>query len=160
MPTILNATILNGQGLLGWLEGPPAWEPKSGGNHLDVAFDYPAKLWPWSGYLALYLRVAQSGTGYRGTAEGVVSFTVVSPPGKGETQERRSKVRRGSPSPVRRRSERRRCSKMFGFRHFSWRLFVSRDFRGLYATFLGDLRVQDPTSRGYRDRKAGHSKAP
>jgi membrane-bound transcription factor site-1 protease len=99
MPTILNATILNGMGVTGWLEAPPSWTPSGGlfggggGAHLDVTFGYTQPvLWPWTGYLALYLRVKESGQTYKGIAEGTVTFTVVSPPAKGETRNRRSTV--------------------------------------------------------------------
>eukprot|EP00898_Chlorokybus_atmophyticus_P007485 jgi/Chlat1/7738/Chrsp66S07212 len=89
MPLMFNATILNGMGVTGWLESPPVWE--FSGEHaalLDVQFTYPDVLWPWSGYLGLYIRVKPEGATYAGTVEGRVTFTVVSQPQHGETQER------------------------------------------------------------------------
>jgi hypothetical protein len=55
-------------------------------------FEYSEQLWPWSGYLALYLRVKDEGADFLGTASGTVSFTVVSPPGPGEAAQRHSLV--------------------------------------------------------------------
>mmetsp|Transcript_28999 Transcript_28999/g.55594 ORF Transcript_28999/g.55594 Transcript_28999/m.55594 type:complete len:1292 (+) Transcript_28999:258-4133(+) len=92
MPTILNATILNGMGLTGWLEAPPEFVPGRNGQHLEVTFDHPERLWPWAGYLAIYIRVGSSGKDFQGTAEGTVRLRVASPPGRGETSVRRSEV--------------------------------------------------------------------
>jgi len=47
-----------------------------GGRHLDVRFEVSHQLWPWSGYLALYLRVKESGADYDGLASGNVSSLV------------------------------------------------------------------------------------
>ena len=94
MPFMFNATIVNGMGLTGWLEAPPTWH--SGGDrmasHLDVRFAFSEVLWPWSGYLAVYVRVKATGRGVSGRATGKVKFTVLSPPAKGETKLRRSVV--------------------------------------------------------------------
>lgn len=43
------------------------------GKLLDVRFEHSEQLWPWSGYLALYLRVVDAGAAATGTAEGQVS---------------------------------------------------------------------------------------
>lgn len=94
MPVVFNATILNGLGLVGALEGPPTWAPAdAGGQLLDVRFEHSEQLWPWSGFLALYLRVKDEGAAFSGTASGEVTFTVVSPPGPGEAAPRKSTVR-------------------------------------------------------------------
>lgn len=42
------------------------------GKLLDVRFEYSDQLWPWSGYLALYLRVDKAGATTTATAEGQV----------------------------------------------------------------------------------------
>ena len=42
------------------------------GGLLDVRFEYSEQLWPWSGYLALYIRVSAAGRQTTGTAEGEV----------------------------------------------------------------------------------------
>lgn len=81
MPVMFNATILNGMGVVGQLEGSPEWKPADqGGEYLDVQFEWSPVLWPWSGYLAVYLRVRSEGSTFHGTAQGEVSFTVLSPP--------------------------------------------------------------------------------
>ena len=49
-------------------------------------------LWPWSGYLALYIRVKDEGAAFNGTAKGEVTFTIRSPPAPGETAPRTSTV--------------------------------------------------------------------
>ena len=97
MPFMFNATIVNGMGLAGWLEAAPEWRPSDDavgdlGNHLDVRFAFSEMLWPWSGYLAMYVRVKSSGATISGRASGTVSFAVLSPPGRGETEPRRSVV--------------------------------------------------------------------
>ncbi len=42
------------------------------GGLLDVRFEYSDQLWPWSGFLALYIRVTDAGRQTTGTAEGEV----------------------------------------------------------------------------------------
>ena len=42
------------------------------GALLDVRFEYSEQLWPWSGFLALYIRVTAAGQQTTGTAEGEV----------------------------------------------------------------------------------------
>lgn len=93
MPLIFNATILNGMGVVGWLEGSPQWEPDTsatqGGSFLEISFTHSPVLWPWSGYLGIFIRVNVQGRGFSGKAEGKIHFTVVSPAGKGEKKPRR-----------------------------------------------------------------------
>jgi membrane-bound transcription factor site-1 protease len=93
MPLIFNATILNGMNVVGKIEKKPTWSPTNdGGKLLDVRFEYPEQLWPWSGHLGIFLRVKPSGNQFTGEATGEITFTVVSPPGPGEGVPRRSKV--------------------------------------------------------------------
>lgn len=90
MPLIFNATILNGMGVVGWLEGPPVWVPTlPAGKLLDIQFSYSDVIWPWTGYLGLYIRVKPEGRDYSGTVEGEISLTVVSSPGPGEIVDRK-----------------------------------------------------------------------
>ena len=57
----------------GKFEGEPAFTATdAGGKLLDVRFEVSDLLWPWSGYLALYLRVRAGGAKYEGTASGQV----------------------------------------------------------------------------------------
>ena len=104
MPFMFNATVVNGMGLTGWLEAAPVWTPTDGddgddgdrssdlGKHLDVRFEFSDVLWPYSGYLAFYARVKKSASALEGVASGVITFTVLSPPGPDETTLRRSTV--------------------------------------------------------------------
>lgn len=50
-------------------------------------------LWPWSGHLALYIRVLPEGEQYTGQATGEVTFSIISPGLRGESGARRSHVR-------------------------------------------------------------------
>ena len=43
-----------------------------GGRLLDVQFEYSRQLWPWSGYLALFIRVGKGGAQFEGPASGKV----------------------------------------------------------------------------------------
>jgi len=83
-----------GRARAGWLEGEPVFTPANeGGQLLDIRFEHSSQLWPWSGFLALYVRVRDAGASFAGQAAGEVSFTVASPPLRGEQQPRRSLVR-------------------------------------------------------------------
>jgi membrane-bound transcription factor site-1 protease len=80
MPRIVNITILNALGVSGALAAPPTFTPTdAGGAHLDVRFAWGADLWPWSGWLGVYLRAAETGVAFTGTASGTIKFTVTSP---------------------------------------------------------------------------------
>ncbi|KAH9300652.1 hypothetical protein KI387_012235, partial [Taxus chinensis] len=91
MPVIFNATILNGMGVTGRVESEPAWHPfDEVGNLLNIYFTYSDVIWPWTGYLALHMQIKDEGAQFSGLIEGNVTFTVVSPPAKGENTPRRS----------------------------------------------------------------------
>eukprot|EP00899_Mesostigma_viride_P028660 jgi/Mesvir1/897/Mv17459-RA.1 len=93
MPVIFNATIINGMGVTGTLEGEPRWVPKNkDGQLLDIRFTYSDVLWPWSGFLGIFIRVLPEGARFQGTVEGTIQLTVTSPPGPGEHQRRRFSV--------------------------------------------------------------------
>lgn len=67
LQVMINATILNGMGVIGHLEGPPRFEPSDAGGHLvNMQFEYSTSLWPWSGYLAIYIRINADGEDYNG----------------------------------------------------------------------------------------------
>lgn len=58
MPVMFNATILNGMGVTGTVvEGPTFTPSNDGGKLLHVSFEHSALVWPWSGYLAVYIQV-------------------------------------------------------------------------------------------------------
>lgn len=60
-------TVLNGMGVQGDFEGRPVFIPDSGnGKYLQVDFAHSERLWPWSGFLALYLTVSPEGRSVRG----------------------------------------------------------------------------------------------
>uniref|UniRef100_A0A6B2KXI5 Uncharacterized protein n=1 Tax=Arcella intermedia TaxID=1963864 RepID=A0A6B2KXI5_9EUKA len=84
IPTVVNITILNGMGVTGQIMNEPEWLPGTNGHLVEVSFTYPKSLWPWSGYLAVHLRVSQNATNTKSTAEGVIRITVQSPAGPGE----------------------------------------------------------------------------
>ena len=78
----------------GSFEAEPLFTPTDdGGKFLDVRFEHSDQLWPWSGFLALYIYVRPEGSAFNGTAAGEVSFTVVSPPMPGEAEDRNSLVK-------------------------------------------------------------------
>ena len=82
-PLIVNVTLLNGMAVTGWLQAPPVWAPtvskKDLGEHLDVSFTYSERLWPWSGFLGVFIRVHPSAAALSGVASGEIRLTVVSP---------------------------------------------------------------------------------
>ncbi len=93
MPTMFNATILNGMAVTGRVSKAPAFEATDeGGTHLHIEMEHSELLWPWSGYLALFIRVRDSGKEFTGNASGVVRFEVTSPPRAGSDQEQVSAV--------------------------------------------------------------------
>ncbi|MPC27483.1 membrane-bound transcription factor site-1 protease-like [Portunus trituberculatus] len=95
MPVVVNVTILNGMGVSGRIVEKPVWHPYTPqfGQHLEMAFTYSEVLWPWSGHLAVWITVAESGKDWEGYARGHISITVESPPEEGETQPRISHVK-------------------------------------------------------------------
>ena len=57
----------------GTFEAAPTFSAtNAAGKLLDVRFEYSEQLWPWSGFLALYLRVDPAGSATTDTAEGQV----------------------------------------------------------------------------------------
>ncbi|XP_028751917.1 subtilisin-like protease SBT6.1 [Neltuma alba] len=85
MPVIFNATILNGMGVVGYVEGPPIWHPSDEeGNLLSIHFTYSEVIWPWTGYLALHMQIKEEGAQFSGGIEGNVTLRVSSPPAAGE----------------------------------------------------------------------------
>ncbi|CAA0403707.1 unnamed protein product [Arabidopsis thaliana] len=91
MPIIFNTTILNGMGVIGYIESPPTWHPANEeGNLLSIHFKYPDVIWPWTGYLALHMQIKEEGAQFTGEIEGNVTVKVYSPPASGESGPRRS----------------------------------------------------------------------
>ncbi|CAH1170188.1 unnamed protein product [Phaedon cochleariae] len=94
LPVIVNVTVLNGLGVSGRIAGRPRWRPylPEHGRMLDVAIAHSDHLWPWSGWVAVFVSVAAEGAAFEGLAQGRVEVTVESPPGQGEVEVRRSTV--------------------------------------------------------------------
>lgn len=91
MPVIFNATILNGMGVIGYVEGPPSWHPSNEeGNLLSIHFTYSEVIWPWTGYLALHMQIKEEGAQYTGMIEGNVTLMVSSPAAQGDKDPRKS----------------------------------------------------------------------
>ena len=92
-PVMINGTILNGMSVTGSVEGTPTFAASNkAGEYLTMEFEVSDVLWPWSGYLAFYIRVSPDASHFSGVATGDITFTVVSPPELGSSQERRSTV--------------------------------------------------------------------
>lgn len=91
MPVIFNATILNGMGVIGYIESPPTWHPSDEvGNLLSIHFTYSDVIWPWTGFLALHMQIKDEGSQYTGMIEGNVTLKVYSPSVPGERGPRTS----------------------------------------------------------------------
>jgi membrane-bound transcription factor site-1 protease len=95
MPTIVNVTILNGQGVSGRVIGKPQWHPYTPqfGQYLDIALTFSELLWPWSGWMAVSIAAAQTASNWEGIAQGHIALTIESPPEDGETEPRQSSVK-------------------------------------------------------------------
>ncbi|RWS25436.1 membrane-bound transcription factor site-1 protease-like protein [Leptotrombidium deliense] len=81
MPVIVNVTILNGMGVTGNIVGKPQWHPyiPQNGHYMDVAITHSEILWPWSGWMAVYISVSPEAANWEGIAQGHISLTVESP---------------------------------------------------------------------------------
>ncbi|KAL5729233.1 site-1 protease [Ranunculus cassubicifolius] len=91
MPVIFNATILNGMGVIGYVESPPTWHPTDDvGNLLSIRFTYSDVIWPWTGYLALHMQIKEEGAQFSGLIEGNVTIKIYSPSPRDEKSLRRS----------------------------------------------------------------------
>ena len=89
MPLVFNYTVLNGMGRNGVIHGEPRFVPKdaSMARVLDVDFTFSDVLWPWTGFLGVYVSVSESSS-FTGIVEGTIEATVVSPPVWGRTRDR------------------------------------------------------------------------
>jgi hypothetical protein len=60
MPLAFNATVLNGMGVTGKFAGPPKFTPANeGGGYLAVSFTFSDVLWPWTGFLGVFIEVGR-----------------------------------------------------------------------------------------------------
>ena len=62
------------------------------GNMLSLSFEHSDVLWPWSGYLAIYISVLPEAGSLDAVAAGQITFDLVSPPAKGSTEVQKSGV--------------------------------------------------------------------
>ncbi|KAI3775519.1 hypothetical protein L1987_50098 [Smallanthus sonchifolius] len=86
MPVLFNTTILNGMGVIGYIESQPVWHPSNEeSNLLSIHFTYSDIIWPWTGFLALHMQIKEEGSQFSGEIEGNVTVKIYSPPGLGET---------------------------------------------------------------------------
>ncbi|XVE98166.1 hypothetical protein REPUB_Repub03eG0082400 [Reevesia pubescens] len=91
MPVIFNTTILNGMGVIGYVQGPPTWHPSNEeGNLVSIHFTNSEVIWPWTGYLALHMQIKEEGAHFSGVIEGNVTIRIYSPPAHGEKASRSS----------------------------------------------------------------------
>jgi membrane-bound transcription factor site-1 protease len=59
LPVAFNATIVNGMAVTGSLVDPPVFKPTDeGGRLLHVNFQHSEVIWPWAGYLAIFVEVS------------------------------------------------------------------------------------------------------
>jgi membrane-bound transcription factor site-1 protease len=56
MPVMANLTILNGMGLVGTVEDA-MWVPGNNGHLVNMHVDYSDIIWPWTGYMAVYMTI-------------------------------------------------------------------------------------------------------
>ena len=80
MPVVFNVTILNGMGVVGYVEKNPTWNPSDiAGNLLDIRFTFSDTIWPWTGFLGLHMEIRDEGVNFSGIIEGDISLSIVSP---------------------------------------------------------------------------------
>ena len=55
--------------------GEPIWQPYTPqfGSHLDVAFTWSPVLWPWSGWISIFISVRETAYNWEGVAQGEMS---------------------------------------------------------------------------------------
>ena len=54
------------------VSGEPIWQPYTPqfGSHLDVAFTWSPVLWPWSGWISIFISVRETAYNWEGVAQG------------------------------------------------------------------------------------------
>lgn len=92
IPIMLNATIVNSMGVVGRVVEGPSVLAGDNSEHLELRFEHPALLWPYCGFLAIYVTVPESSSSFEGLASATIEFTVESPAEPGRHGVRRSKV--------------------------------------------------------------------
>ena len=83
-PIIVNVTLLNSISVASRIVRQPYWQPASPSSALSLRFSYSEPLWPWSGYLAIELRVEEDVT-EKQIVEGTIALSVESDDGSVST---------------------------------------------------------------------------
>ena len=80
-PTMLNLTLLNSMSVSGYVQATPKYTPATTTDDvLDVSFDYPQTIWPWTSYFAISITVKTPLTEAR-IVRGEINITVISDSG-------------------------------------------------------------------------------
>lgn len=77
-PVIVNITIINSKSVNSTIIDKPKWYPNSDIDDkcLKISISYSKVLWPWSGYMALYLTVDRDCSNWNGIASGHIKVHV------------------------------------------------------------------------------------
>ncbi|XP_034483222.1 membrane-bound transcription factor site-1 protease [Drosophila innubila] len=90
VPTIVNVTILNGISVTGKVVGHPKWipDPASYGHYLNISASFSTTIWPWTGWMSVYIAVNRDGENFEGIAKGCLILLIDSFPfGSNRTHE-------------------------------------------------------------------------
>jgi membrane-bound transcription factor site-1 protease len=72
MPLIFNVTLLNSGSVRSRLAPMPVWRPAEGADYLNVSFSFSPEVWPYSGWIAIHVIVASSGSKLNTLARGTI----------------------------------------------------------------------------------------
>ncbi|XP_064544893.1 membrane-bound transcription factor site-1 protease isoform X2 [Drosophila montana] len=69
---IVNVTILNGISVTGKVLGQPKWipDPDNFGRFLNISTSFSSTIWPWTGWMSVYIAVNKEAQNYEGIAKG------------------------------------------------------------------------------------------
>ena len=83
-PVVVNVTLLNSISVASRIIRQPYWQPAQPSSALSLRFQYSQPLWPWSGFLAIELRVDED-VSENQIVEGSVSLSIESDDGSVST---------------------------------------------------------------------------
>ncbi|EDW76803.2 uncharacterized protein Dwil_GK20275 [Drosophila willistoni] len=77
---IVNVTILNGISLTSRIVDSPKWIPdiNNFGQYLNISTATPRILWPWTGWMTVYIAINKNGENHEGISKGNVSLLIES----------------------------------------------------------------------------------
>eukprot|EP00937_MAST-01D_sp_MAST-1D-sp2_P002288 g2288.t1 len=87
MPAVVNVTVLNGMGVAGEIRAV-RWRPDAalrGSSALVVEVSHSQVVWPWTGYLGLFVSVGAGGERLDCVVGGTLTLEVVSPRQRGDS---------------------------------------------------------------------------